>query len=84
MVGYFLRAKLYYAKLSDISLTDTMTEIHQVLSNHARAVQDTPWHGLPELTNKSGGECADSCPVQAWSMATLLDTLYDLKETQSI
>ena len=36
--------------------------------------------GLPELTNRGGEPCRDSNPIQAWSMATLLDTLYDIKE----
>lgn len=61
-------------------MEETLSFIHRVLSAHAQAVRDSPWKGLPELTNKDGVECIDSCPVQAWSMATLLDTLYDLQQ----
>lgn len=80
VVGYFLRAKLKFARQSGASVEDTISFIHQVLGNHAQAIRDSAWQGLPELTNKDGADCADSCPVQAWSMATLLDTLYDLKQ----
>ena len=73
-IGYFLRAKLKFADQKEVAATC----IHQALSAHAQAIEDSPWSGLPELTNKDGVECADSCPVQAWSMATLLDVLYDL------
>lgn len=73
-IGYFLRAKLKFADQKEVAVTC----IHQALSAHAQALEDSPWSGLPELTNKDGVECADSCPVQAWSMATLLDVLYDL------
>ena len=73
-IGYFLRAKLKFADQKEVAVTC----IHQALSAHAQALEDSPWAGLPELTNKDGVECADSCPVQAWSMATLLDVLYDL------
>ena len=80
MIGYFLRAKLLFARSTGASLEDTITEIHYVLSRHAQALKESPWKGLPELTNRNGEECADSCPVQAWSMATLLDVLFDIQQ----
>ena len=80
MVGYFLRAKLQFARQTGAPLEEMVSSIHRVLSTHAQALRDSPWKGLPELTNKDGVECADSCPVQAWSMATLLDVLYDLQQ----
>lgn len=80
VTGYFLRAKLQFAHASGSALDDTISRIHEVLSAHAQALQDSPWAGLPELTNKDGAECSDSCPVQAWSMACLLDVLYDIHQ----
>lgn len=80
MIGYYLRAKLHFASCSGVSLEDTISEIHCVLSRHAQALNESPWKGLPELTNRNGEECADSCPVQAWSMATLLEVLYDIHQ----
>lgn len=80
VIGYFLRARLKFARLSGATVEDTVSSIHRFIGNHAQALRDSPWQGLPELTNKDGAECSDSCPVQAWSMATLLDILYDLKQ----
>lgn len=59
---------------------DVTSYIYQTLSNHAQSLQESPWSGLPELTNQNGADCPDSCPIQAWSMATLLDALYDVAE----
>ena len=78
MVGYFLRAKLQFARRSGQSLDATISSLHRVMATHAQALHDSPWKGLPELTNRDGVECADSCPVQAWSMSGLLDILYDI------
>ena len=61
-----------------VSVDEVVTSIHAALSYHAKALRESPWNGLPELTNKGGVECTDSCPVQAWSMSCLLDVLYDL------
>ena len=51
-----------------------------MLASHATILWESPWKGLPELTNKDGAPCQDSCPVQAWSMAAMLDVLYDLEQ----
>ena len=40
--------------------------------------------GLPELTNAGDSFCKDSCTVQAWSGATVLDALYDLHVLQRV
>ncbi len=78
VVGYFLRAKLLFGRLCGQPVEDIISSIHTVLGRHAQVLKDSPWQGLPELTNQDGAECSDSCPVQAWSMATLLDTLLDV------
>ncbi len=80
VIGYFLRARLHFAHRNGFLLEETISFIHSVLSSHAQALRDSPWKGLPELTNKDGSECPDSCPIQAWSMATLLDVLHDLEQ----
>ena len=79
MTGYFLRAKLIFGlKISSNKSEDIITSIYKTISNHAQFLQESPWSGLPELTNQNGEECPDSCQVQAWTMATILDLLYDL------
>ena len=79
-----MRAKLKFTSHAPLSEREGIpTFIHKLLSRHAHALRSSPWRGLPELTNKEGAECPDSCPVQAWSMATLLDTLYDMEHPWS-
>lgn len=39
----------------------------------------SPWKGLPELTNENAQYCPFSCETQAWSISTILETLYDLQ-----
>ncbi len=41
-------------------------------------LSESLWEGLPELTNSHGKVCPDSCPTQAWSIATILDAVRDL------
>lgn len=78
-VGYFLRAKLYFAKkLGEDTYTKTVTLVKNVLSQHYTHLERSPWKGLPELTNESGQHCPFSCETQAWSLATVLEVLYDL------
>ena len=48
------------------------------LQRHRQHLETSSDGGLPELTNRGGAPCRDSCYSQAWSAATLLDALLDL------
>ncbi|KAM6908602.1 glycogen debranching enzyme-like [Lycodopsis pacificus] len=77
--GYFLRAKLYFArKMGEETYDKTIVLVKNVLSHHAVHLERSPWKGLPELTNENGLHCSFSCESQASSMATILEVLYDL------
>ncbi|KAI7792667.1 putative glycogen debranching enzyme-like, partial [Triplophysa rosa] len=78
-VGYFLRAKLYFAKqIGPETYNQTVYLVKNVLSRLYAHLERSPWKGLPELTNENGEYCPFSCKTQAWSIATVLDALYDL------
>ena len=47
------------------------TEI--IISRHFIEASTNYWRGLPELTNKDGEYCKDSCRTQAWSAASILE-----------
>lgn len=70
-VGYYLRAQLIFG-----GDTDIVAEHLARLNAH---VQTDAWRGLPELTNGGGAFCRDSCRTQAWSAATILETIYALE-----
>ena len=89
-VGYFLRAKLHFSqhqKNQSNLFGATKGRVQQILTKHHREVMTSVWRGIPELTNKNGAHCKDSCPTQAWSMGCILEVLYDLdkliKETNA-
>jgi len=86
VVGYFLRAKLVIAKKlgGKEHMAEAMASCNKMLASHTAILRDSAWKGLPELTNAHGAPCQDSCPVQAWSMATMLDVLYDLDVYKAI
>lgn len=73
LVGYFLRAALHFEAL-------TPSQVARILRTHREEIQTSAWRGLPELTNKDGDPCWDSCFTQAWSSSTLLDLFYDVIE----
>jgi len=78
-VGFYLRALLSVSKLlGEKEKKEAAETVTGVLSKHYGHLCCSPWLGLPELTNSKGRYCRDSNPIQAWSMATLLDCLYDL------
>jgi glycogen debranching enzyme len=75
--GYFLRAYLYFSLKThdDQGKREKVMTIQRILLAHKREIDSSPWAGLPELTNRNGSPCWDSCPTQAWSAGTILDVV---------
>ncbi|TFY77346.1 hypothetical protein EWM64_g6668 [Hericium alpestre] len=80
-LGFFLRAYLHFDTAVGAGKDNAIVTLHHVhdalLPMRAHIRSDT-WAGLPELTNKDGAFCFDSCPTQAWSASTVLDCLEDV------
>lgn len=56
--GFFLRAFLKFdlgTRKDAAGRVETLQHIHSRLYNHRRMIQESPWAGLVELTNKDGG-----------------------------
>ncbi|CAH0555446.1 unnamed protein product [Brassicogethes aeneus] len=81
-MGFFLRAKLHFAAQNNAQ-QETVSKLKTILSRHFVELQTSPWRGLPELTNKDGAYCNDSCRTQAWSMSCILEVLYDLQKIEA-
>ncbi|XP_074640295.1 glycogen debranching enzyme-like [Tubulanus polymorphus] len=83
-VGYFLRAKLRFAKeMESIEpgiLQKTIRFTQGYLAHHHEYIQTSDWRSLPELTNSNGKICHDSCPAQAWSIGSMLEVMYDIQK----
>ncbi|KAL8836033.1 MAG: hypothetical protein Q9170_003078 [Blastenia crenularia] len=81
--GFFLRALLMFdlmRKSTKAEKTEAFQQITRRLEGCKVASRESPWAGLPELTQKDGEVCGDSSPTQAWSAGTLLDMFYDARE----
>jgi len=50
------------------------------LTNHRLARGKTDWISLTELTNDNGTFNRHSCPAQAWSVATILEAVFEAKK----
>ncbi|KAH9935947.1 glycoside hydrolase family 13 protein [Epithele typhae] len=80
-LGYFLRAYLYFdlkAGKGKEDIKETLHHLHRLILPAREHVQKDSWAGLPELTNKDGAYCNDSCRTQAWSNSCLLDFLEEV------
>ena len=83
LIGYYIRAQLYCSKKNDnpIVFEETRKHLSQILSHSMQLLLSNNWKGLPGLTNNDGQFCPYSCSVQASSSATLLEALFDLKQS---
>ena len=61
-------------------IKEAIAVCNKMMASHAAVLRESPWKGLPEMTNKDGTPCKDNCPVHACSMATMLEAFYDLEE----
>ncbi|KAJ5267653.1 Glycogen debranching enzyme [Penicillium angulare] len=78
--GYYLRALLSFDILRRKTPEERIESFQQVtrrLDGCKKALRESPWKGLTELSNKNGEHCGDSSPTQAWSAGCLLDLYYD-------
>ena len=66
--GYFLLARDKFG----LSIPDT-------LGAHCDHIFDSDWMGLPELQNENGSTCPGSCPIQSWSLSTLIEVQHKRK-----
>lgn len=68
--GYFFRASMRFRR----PFSERMKKFLARIKSHLfRSHCD----GLPELTQKDGGYCYDGCQMQAWSVGSILDALYE-------
>ncbi|KYR02849.1 glycogen debranching enzyme [Tieghemostelium lacteum] len=74
--GFFLNA------LINFSVTKSAVEknhlVESLLLKHRSYITTSPYASLPELTNRDGAYCRDSCESQAWSIATILSSIQKL------
>ncbi|KAJ2861166.1 bifunctional 4-alpha-glucanotransferase/amylo-alpha-1,6-glucosidase [Coemansia erecta] len=89
LTGYYLRAQLIFfrkaiAKRSTLSpklshaLRTVYHNLHANMVNLKHHISNSSYAGLPELTNKDGSYCRDSCDTQAWSSGCMLTALEDM------
>jgi glycogen debranching enzyme len=86
-MGSWMMYEILWQNIFSLSFLTKLFLVYQALLNKVRRrlqihrrmlLEQSVWAALPELTNESGSECRDSCPSQAWSFATILDTMFDL------
>ncbi|KAF2876284.1 hypothetical protein BDV95DRAFT_560373 [Massariosphaeria phaeospora] len=80
--GYFLRALLKFdlkrRKTGD-ERVESYQQVTRRLAGCIKAIQESPWAGLTELTQKDGAFCGDSCPTQSWSAGCMIDLFHDAR-----
>ncbi len=87
LMGYFIRAVLLFRKFSSSSEMEEYScsaqpgrSIMRMLDGHRKHIAASPWMSLPEMTDAHGQENPHGCPAQAWSVATIIDAMYDFTE----
>jgi glycogen debranching enzyme len=81
--GYFLRAMLKFdlqRRKTAEERVESYQHVTRRMAGMMKAIQESPWAGLTELTQKNGEICGDSCPTQAWSAGCIIDLFQDARE----
>ena len=67
--GFFLRAMLKFSLQANDTpegRTEAFQQVTQRIRGCKQAIEESPWAGLTELTNKNGEFCADSVCLREW------------------
>jgi glycogen debranching enzyme len=81
--GFFLRALLKFdlqRRKTPEERVESYQQVTRRLAGCMKAIQESPWAGLTELTQKDGDFCGDSCPTQSWSASCIIDLFQDARE----
>ncbi|KAJ6193393.1 LOW QUALITY PROTEIN: glycogen debranching enzyme [Bipolaris maydis] len=81
--GFFLRAMLKFdlqRRKTPEERIESYQQVTRRLAGCMKAIQESPWAGLTELTQKDGDFCGDSCPTQSWSASCIIDLFQDARE----
>lgn len=81
--GFFLRALLKFdlkRRKTPEERIESYQQVTRRLAGCMKAIQESPWAGLTELTQKDGDFCGDSCPTQSWSASCIIDLFQDARE----
>lgn len=77
-LGFYVRARLAFAHPCG-KHARAVAAGYRALGPSAAELRASPWRGLPELTNAGGAYCRDSCRSQAWTAASALEALHELR-----
>lgn len=81
--GFFLRALLKFdlkRRKTPEERVESYQQVTRRLAGCMKAIQESPWAGLTELTQKNGEFCGDSCPTQSWSASCIIDLFHDAQK----
>ncbi|KAF2474646.1 glycogen debranching enzyme [Lindgomyces ingoldianus] len=81
--GFFLRALLKFdlkRRKTPEERVESYQQVTRRLAGCMKAIQESAWAGLTELTQKDGAFCGDSCPTQSWSAGCIIDLFQDARE----
>jgi glycogen debranching enzyme len=83
LFGHFVRAVAHFGEAAQSSV-QLMRHLRRLLDPHRKYLAENAdgWFGLPELTNRDGAPCRDSCPTQAWTFGTLIEAMHALQSKQ--
>jgi glycogen debranching enzyme len=70
LTGYFFRALMKFNQAIGEKAAKRVANLRRYLNTSSA-------YGIPELTNKDGEPCNDSCATQAWSISSVLDFYFD-------
>ncbi|KAJ2580558.1 bifunctional 4-alpha-glucanotransferase/amylo-alpha-1,6-glucosidase [Coemansia sp. RSA 1836] len=94
LTGYYLRAQLQFMRAAvsgrssvgaeaERALRTVYHELHANMVNLKHHISNSAYAGLPELTNKDGAHCHDSCETQAWSSGCLLIAVHEMAQLEA-